>query len=174
MPVINIEVLQDVWGGSEVTDARITATVNRASIDAYRVNNQFVIFPRDLVIPVVDGAPTQPFVLTTLPPSYYWHIDVFVNGEAPLRRTVIVPEGDGPFDFEDLVDVDPGTAQPDPGANAYQAWLDQVEAAATRAEDAADRAEEAATQITFNIDGGTASSIYTPTQTIDGGTAGNI
>lgn len=165
MPVINIQVLQDVWGDAETVDARITATVNRASIDAYRVNNQFVIFPKDLVISVVNGLPTRPFVLTALPISYYWHIDVFVNGEAPVRRTVIVPDGDGPFDFEDLIDVDPGTAQPDPGANAYQAWLDQIEAAADRAEAAAS---------TFNIDGGTASSIYAPNQTINGGTAGNI
>jgi hypothetical protein len=167
VPVINIEVLQDIWGDTEEVDARITATVNRASIDAYRVNNQFVIFPRDLIIPVVDGSPTRPFVLTTLPPSYYWHIDVFVNGEAPLRRTVIVPDGDGPFDFEDLIDVDPGTAQPDAGADAYQAWVNQVEAAA-------DRAVNAANQIPSNIDGGVAASIYTPNQTLDGGQAGTL
>lgn len=130
MPVINIEVLQDIWGGSEDVDARITATVNRASIDAYRVNNQFVIFPRDLVIPVVDGLPTQPFVLTALPAGCYWHIDVFVNGEAPLRRNVIVPEGNGPFDFEDLIDVVPETALPDTSQDLYQAWLTQILAAA--------------------------------------------
>ena len=129
MPVINITVLQDILGGTEVADAVITATVNRASIDAYRVSTRFVVFPRDIKINVTAGEPDVPFVLTTLPASYYWHIDVFVNGEAPLRRTVIVPEGSGPFDFEDLIDVDPGTAQPDTSQDLYQAWLDQILAA---------------------------------------------
>lgn len=134
MPVINIEVLQDIWGGSQDVDARITATVNRASIDAYRVNNQFVIFPRDLIIPVVNGFPTQPFVLTALPPSYYWNIDIFVSGEAPVRRTVIVPGNVGPYDFDELVDVLPETALPDVGTDAATAYAALVESYAVRAE----------------------------------------
>lgn len=128
MPIINIEVLQDIWGGSEDADARITATVNKARVDAYRVSNQFIVFPRDLVTPVVNGLPTRPFILLPLPIGYYWHVDVFVNGEAPLRRTVIVPEGEGPFNFEDLIDVDPDSAQPDSSQDLYRAWLDQLEA----------------------------------------------
>ena len=147
MPVINIEVLQDILGGTEVVDAHITATVNRASIDAYRIDNQFVIFPRDIIIPVIDGVPTVPFVLTVLPPSYYWHIDVFVNGEAPLRRTVIVPDGDGPFDFEDLIDVIPETSLPDVGTSQANAYAALVESYALRAESAADRAEDALAEI---------------------------
>jgi hypothetical protein len=170
VPVINIEVLQDIWGDTEEVDARITATVNRASIDAYRVDNRFVIFPRDLVIPVVDGLPTRPFVLTTLPPSYYWHIDVFVNGEAPLRRSVIVPSGEGPFDFEDLIDVTPETALPDPNTEYAAAYLAQIEAAADRAEAAA----ASIGQIYNNIDGGNANSVYTINQTIDGGDSNSI
>ena len=134
MPVINITVLQDILGGTEVVDAHITATVNRASIDAYRIDNQFVIFPRDIVIPVVDGEPTVPLVLTVLPPSYYWHIDVFVNGEAPIRRTVIVPGNVGPYNFEDLIDVLPETALPDPGTDAATAYANLIESYALRAE----------------------------------------
>ena len=147
MPVINIEVLQDILGGTEVVDAHITATVNRASIDAYRIDNQFVIFPRDIIIPVVDGIPTVPFVLTVLPPSYYWHIDVFVNGEAPVRRTVVVPGNVGPYDFEELIDVDPGTALPDAGTDAATAYAALIESYAIRAEEAADRAEDALAEI---------------------------
>ena len=134
MPVINIEVLQDILGGTEVVDASITATVNRASIDAYRIDNQFVIFPRDIKIPVVNGQPTVPFVLTVLPPSYYWHVDVFVNGEAPVRRTVIVPGNVGPYDFEDLVDVVPESALPDVGTAQADAYADLIESYALRAE----------------------------------------
>lgn len=141
MPVINIEVLQDILGGTEVVDASITATVNRASIDAYRIDNQFVIFPRDIVIPVVNGEPTVPLVLTVLPPSYYWHIDVFVNGEAPVRRSVIVPGNVGPYDFEDLIDVLPESALPDPGTDAATAYAALVESYAIRAETAALLAE---------------------------------
>jgi hypothetical protein len=126
VPVINIEVLQDVLGGTTPVSASITATVNRASVDAYRVSTKFIIFPRDLVIPIVNGVPTTPFILTSLAAGYYWHIDVFVNGEAPVRRTVIVPEGAGPFNFEDLIDVVPETALPDTSQDIYQAWLSQI------------------------------------------------
>jgi hypothetical protein len=148
VPVINITVLQDILGGTEVADAVITATVNRDSIDAYRVNNRFIVFPRDIKITVTNGEPEVPFVLTALPVSYYWHIDVFVNGEAPVRRSVIVPDGDGPFDFDELVDVTPETALPNPNTEYAAAYLAQVQAAADRAEAAAS---------TFNIDGGVAS-----------------
>ena len=168
MPVINLTVLQDVLGSTEPVDAVITATVNRASIDAYRINNQFVIFPRDIKINVVAGEPEVPFVLTVLPASYYWHIDIFVSGEAPVRRTVIVPGNEGPYDFDELVDVTPETALPNPNAAYADAYLAQIEAAADRAEAAA------AGEIPLNIDGGGANSTYTPNQTIDGGTAGTF
>ncbi len=141
MPVINIQVLQDILGGTEVVDASITATVNRASIDAYRIENQFIIFPRDIKIPVVNGVPSTDFVLTVLPPSYYWHVDVFVNGEAPVRRNVIVPGNVGPYDFEDLIDVIPETALPDAGTAAANAYAALIESYALRAEAAALAAE---------------------------------
>lgn len=168
MPVINLTVLQDVLGSTEPVDAVITATVNRASVDAYRINNQFIIFPRDIKINVVAGEPEVPFILTVLPPSYYWYIDIFVNGEAPVRRSVIVPSGNGPFDFDELVDVAPETALPNPNTEYAAAYLAQVQAAADRAEAAAN------SDIPFNIDGGTANSNYTINQSLDGGTAGNI
>lgn len=137
MPVINLTVLQDILGSTTPVDAVITATVNRASIDAYRIDNQFIIFPRDIKINVVDGQPVVPFVLTVLPPSYYWHIDIFVSGEAPVRRTVIVPGNVGPYDFEDLIDVLPETALPNPGTDAATAYAALVESYAVRAETAA-------------------------------------
>lgn len=134
MPVINLTVLQDILGSTTPVDAVITATVNRASIDAYRIDNQFIIFPRDIKINVVNGTPEVPFVLTVLPPSYYWHIDIFVSGEAPVRRTVIVPGNVGPYDFEDLVDVVPESALPDVGTAQADAYADLIESYALRAE----------------------------------------
>ena len=134
MPVINLTVLQDVLGSTEPVDAVITATVNRASVDAYRIDNQFIIFPRDIKINVTAGEPDVPFVLTVLPASYYWHIDIFVNGEAPVRRTVVLPGNAGPYDFEDLVDVDPATALADAGTAAADAYADLIESYAVRAE----------------------------------------
>lgn len=170
MPVINLTVLQDVLGATEPVDAVITATVNRASVDAYRINNQFVIFPRDIKINVTAGEPDVPFVLTVLPASYYWHIDIFVAGEAPVRRNVIVPGNAGPYDFDELIDVTPETALPDSNIEYATAYLAQVTAAANRAEAAAN----ALAEIPLNIDGGTANSIYTPNQSLDGGTAGTF
>lgn len=136
MPVINLTVLQDVLGSTEPVDAVITATVNRASIDAYRINNQFVIFPRDIKINVTAGEPDVPFVLTVLPAGYYWHIVVSTAGEAPVRRTVVVPSNVGPYDFEDLIDVDPTTALADPGTTAANAYASLIESYAVRAESA--------------------------------------
>jgi len=147
VPVINLTVLQDVLGSTEPVDALITATVNRASIDAYRIDNQFIIFPRDIKINVVEGEPEVPFVLTVLPASYYWHIDIFVAGEAPVRRSVIVPGNAGPYDFDELTDVVPETALPDAGTDAATAYAALIESYALRAEDAADRAEAALTEI---------------------------
>lgn len=170
MPVINLTVLQDVLGSTEPVDAVITATVNRASIDAYRVENQFIIFPRDIKINVVAGEPVVPFVLTVLPASYYWHIDIFVNGEAPVRRTVIVPGNAGPYDFDELIDVAPETALPDPNTQYAAAYLAQVTSAADRAEAAAN----AIADIPVNIDGGNANTNFTINQSLDGGTAGTF
>lgn len=134
MPVINLSVFQDANGAPLPVDAVITATVNRASLDAYRIDNQFVIFPKDIKINVVAGVPAVALVLTVLPPSYYWHIDIFVQGEAPLRRTVIVPGNVGPYDFEDLVDVVPESALPDVGTAQADAYADLIESYALRAE----------------------------------------
>ena len=134
MPVINLTVLQDVLGSTEPVDAVITATVNRASVDAYRIDNQFIIFPRDIKINVVAGEPEVPFVLTVLPASYYWHIDIFVAGEAPVRRMVIVPGNVGPYDFDELIDVLPETALPDAGTDAATAYAALIESYAIRAE----------------------------------------
>lgn len=136
MPVINLTVLQDALGNPKPVNATVTATVNRASIDAYRVDNQFVIFPKDIKLEVIKGVPEAPLVLTVLPPSYYWHIDIFVHGERPLRRTVIVPGNAGPYDFEDLIDVDPTTALADPGTTAANAYASLIESYAVRAESA--------------------------------------
>ena len=134
MPVINLTVLQDALGNPEPVNATVTATVNRASIDAYRVDNEFIIFPKDIQIKVVNGVLEAPLELTVLPPNYYWHIDVFVHGERPLRRTVIVPGNAGPYDFEELVDVIPETALPDVGTAQATAYANLIESYALRAE----------------------------------------
>lgn len=134
MPVINLTVLQDILGGTEPVNATITATVNRASLDAYRIDGEFVTFPRDIEISVVNGDPISPLELSVLPPSYYWHVVVFRPQEAPVRRTVIVPGNVGPYDFEDLIDVLPETALPDVGTAQADAYADLIESYALRAE----------------------------------------
>lgn len=134
MPIINLTVLQDSLGNPKPVNATVTATVNRASIDAYRVDNQFIIFPKDIKLEVVNGVPEAPFVLTVLPPSYYWHIDVFVHSERPLRRTVVVPGNAGPYDFQDLIDVIPETSLPDVGTAQANAYASLIESYALRAE----------------------------------------
>ena len=134
MPVVNIQLLQDVNGTTTPVDGTIVATVNRALTDAYRIDNQFIIFPRDIEIAVVNGDPVTDLILTVLPAGYYWHVIVSTAGEAPVRRTVIVPGNAGPYDFEELVDVDPATALADAGTAAADAYADLIESYALRAE----------------------------------------
>jgi hypothetical protein len=129
MPIINLTTLQDTLGGAAPVSAIVTAVAARASKNIPRVVGQQVIFPQDVVVKIISGVPQSDLNLATLPAGYYWELDVFHAGDAPYRLNVIVPEGDGPFDFEDLIEVVPETALPDTSQDVYQAWLAQILAA---------------------------------------------
>lgn len=141
MAIINLTVLKDILGGTTPVNATLTATVNRALYDSYRIDGENVIFPNDIDIQIVNGEPTAPFELSVLPANYYWHITIFTLNKAPLRRSVIVPGNAGPYDFDELIDVVPETALPDAGTDAATAYAALIESYATRAEYAAGIAE---------------------------------
>lgn len=134
MPIVNLTTLQDVLGGTEPVDAIVTAIIYRGAIQAIRIKDDTVIFPDDVRIKIINGVPVEPLILEHLEPDCYYKIDVFVAETRPYRANVVLPNGVGPFDIEDLIVVDPTTALPDAGTAIAQAFLDSVTAEADRAE----------------------------------------
>lgn len=144
MAIVNLTTLQDILGGTEPVNATVTAYVCKGGSRVVRIDGDEVVFPAPVVVEVVNGVPVQPLELLVLPAEVYWKILIATDNKIPLRRNVVLPGNVGPYDFEELIDVDPGTALPDPGTSAAAAYAALVESYAVRAEDAAERAEEAA------------------------------
>jgi hypothetical protein len=136
MPIINLTTLQDALGGTEAVNATVTAYVYRGTNRAVRVSGEDVIFPAPVTVDIIDGIPQENFELLTLPAECHWKIIVWSDKNTPLRRDVTVPAGAGPFDFDELVDVDPSTALPDAGTALATAYLSSVQAAADIAQNA--------------------------------------
>jgi hypothetical protein len=134
MPIINLTTLQDALGGVTPVTATVTAIASLATRSVPRVSGEQIIFPQEIKVKIINGVPQNQLELTTLPPNYYWELDVFHAGDAPYRLNVVVPSGDGPFNFSELIVVDPSTALPDAGTSMANAFLLEVNAAADRAE----------------------------------------
>ena len=160
MATINLTTLKDILGGTDLLNAALVATVYRGTSPAIRVDGADVTFPAKVRLAIVDGVPSEDLILVSLPLDCHWKIDIYPKNLLPLHRHVILPAGNGPFDFEELIIVNPTTTLPDAGTALATALLDSL--------------TELVNSIPNNIDGGTANSIYTLTQTLDGGTAGNI
>lgn len=137
MPVINLATLQDILGGTEPINGSLTAYVYRGAFRAIRLDGENVIFPAPVTVEIVNGTPVDDLVLSVLPADCYWKILVWSDQKSPLRRNVVVPGDVGPYDFDELIDVDPSTALPDPGTSAADAYAALVESYAVRAETAA-------------------------------------
>lgn len=137
MPIINLTTLQDILAGTQNTDAIFTATMYRAGSRAIRVEDTEVIFPTKITVDITGGTPDSTIELTTPPVNCYWNITVEGPHQMLLRRYVTFPSGAGPFEFEDLVDVDITTALPDAGTSLADAYANLIESYAIRAEEAA-------------------------------------
>lgn len=138
MAVINIHALIDVLGGLGVTDAKLVATASSGGKPTTRNVDANVVFPKRIELAIVDGDPVDDFELIQLPIGMYWTVGVYVNGLTNFKRTVRLPDGSGPFNFDELVDVDPNTSLVDPNTEAADVYLAEVQDAADRAEAAAD------------------------------------
>lgn len=136
MPIINLTTLQDILGGTELIDATVTAYVAKNGARAVRYADDEVIFPAPVVVEIVAGVVEEDFELLTLPAEYYWNLVITTDNKIPLRRTVVVPGNVGPYDFDELVDVDPNTALPNPGTALADAYANLIESYAIRAETA--------------------------------------
>lgn len=181
MPVINLTTLKDILGGTTPVNATVSAYVYRGTSRAIRMSGEDVIFPAPVVVEVIDGVPADDLVLSVLPADCYWKLIIWTDQKSPLRRNVVVPGNVGPYDFDELVDVDPATTLPDPGTAAADAYADLIESYAVRAEEAALDAEgltgptgpTGATGVTGPT-GPTGSTGPTGPGVASGGTAGQI
>jgi hypothetical protein len=134
MPVINLTTLRDVLGGTTPVNASVSAYVYRGATRAIRLSGDDVIFPGPVSVDIVNGVVSTNLILTAIPADCYWRIIIWTDQKSPLRRNVILPAGAGPFDFDELIDVDPSTALPDAGTALATAYLADIEAAADRVE----------------------------------------
>jgi len=134
MPVINLSTLKDILGGTTPVNATVSAYVYRGTQRAVRYSGEDVIFPAPVTIDIINGTPQPDLQLAAIPADCYWKIIIWSDSRSPLRRDVILPAGAGPFDFDELVDVDSTTNLPDAGTALADAYLAEIEAAADRAE----------------------------------------
>jgi len=136
MPIINLSTLKDILGGTSPVSATISAYVYRGGQRAVRYVGEDVIFPAPVTVDIINGVPQHDLNLATIPIDCYWKIIVWSDSKTPLRRDVILPAGTGPFDFDELVDIDPSTALPNPGTELATAYLTSIQDAADIAQNA--------------------------------------
>jgi hypothetical protein len=129
MPIINVTTLQDILGGTAPTDAIFTAYMMRSGTRAVRVQDDEVIFPAQVNVKFVGGVPEEQIELETPPADCYWSIRIKGPERVLLRANVILPIGEGPFDFDELIEVDPETSLPDAGTALADAFLEAVQSA---------------------------------------------
>lgn len=150
MPIINLTTLQDILAGTQNTDAIFTATMYRAGSRAIRLEDTEVVFPTKITVNITGGTPDTTIELTIPPVNCYWNITVEGPHQMFLRRYVTFPSGAGPFEFEDLVDVDITTGLPDAGTSLADAYADLIESYAVRAESAS-----SPTDVVYSVQGAT-------------------
>lgn len=107
MTDIRIQTLADARGGPVAVGAVLTAQVFEGQSPATRVTGEDVTFPAIARLSLT-GAADEVFALYALPPNLHWRITI-TAASYTLTRNVILPAGTGPFDFADLVDVNPTT-----------------------------------------------------------------
>lgn len=125
MPVISIDAQRDIPGGTSATSIDITAQVYRNGAPAIRVSNDEILIPSKLVSEVTGAGSID---LADIPVDCYWKLDISADRDISQRLYVTLPVGAGPFDFDELVIVDPSTGIPDPGSSMAEAFLAQIEA----------------------------------------------
>jgi len=120
LSIINLNLFTDILGGIGEVEARFSATPKRAKNPAIRISDDTVIFPSTVISDYQNGTWSQIPELTVLPLDCYWAITVRDNlSGRSVQRNVLISTDDS-VDFEDLVDVDPGSGEP--SEEALSAW----------------------------------------------------
>jgi len=143
MTLINVQALQVRLGGIVAADATVQLQCWAGDEPAVRVSGSGVVFPALETVKLRAGVPAAPI---DYPPTLgTCCVKITVRcASFLLERYVAIPEA-GPVDFDDLVDVDPGTFAPSLDAvTAWQAWRDAAEVLAVSASAAAASASTSA------------------------------
>lgn len=116
MPVINVRSLADALGGPTVVNATISATmygfVDDRQTPAIRIAGENITFPAAVTVELVAGEPVVDLALDRAPAGFWWKIvasSVTDGRRGALKIDVLLPGGSGPFDFDDLLIIDPNT-----------------------------------------------------------------
>lgn len=170
MPEIRIDPLRDAPGGAVSSRLDFIAQAHRGGGPAIRVSADEVTFPVK-VKKTFDEAGT--ILLSELPADCYWEIQI-ISSSFKQTRTVVFPGAVGPYDYEDLVDVDPISTLPEAGTELATAFLNEVseardEAVAAR-DDAFVDAEVDGYYITFTTHGG--DEVQVGPLSVEGGSGG--
>ncbi|WP_213816213.1 hypothetical protein [Glaciihabitans sp. dw_435] len=146
MATVNLSTLQDILGGTAPVNATITSQVYRGYHPAVRVDGASVIGGTPVTVTLTAGVPSTPFQLLPLPIDCYYQIDILAaDGTWEYHAAAILPAGSGPFNFNQLVIVNPTTMVPIPGTSLGDALLAQIQAAVTQTGTYATTAGQAAT-----------------------------
>ena len=150
MPDINILSLRDALGGATPSEWNFSAQLmaigpGETPIPAVRVEGYTVTFPEQVT--AVYGMSGTPEILTLdVPPANTWWKITLSSGSGDTNSrkvlNVVFPESAGPFDIEDLVEIDYLTFAPLDPSTAITA-ADAMTSAATSATSAAASASAA-------------------------------
>lgn len=126
MADVRVQALADEFGTPVAVGATLRVQVYEGLFPATRVVEESVTFPVEDQM-VLTGLPDETFALYTLPAGFYWRVTVHWS-QYVIVRNVVLPAGSGPFDFADLVDVNPMSALPDPASALADAFIAELEA----------------------------------------------
>lgn len=107
---INLTALHSSIEGMEpIEEGRVTAEYWADGAPWPQIDGAEVIFPRRIVIPIVNGDPVSTLALLPTGAVCCVRLEVedYLTPGPPVVRFVSVPEGSGTIDFGDLEDVDP-------------------------------------------------------------------
>lgn len=124
MPDVRMQTLVDALGVPAPIGATLILQAYEGLSPAVHVEGDEVTFPIQ-VEKEFTGALNEMFALYVLPPGFYWRLIVSGPSYAVIRN-VVLPAGSGPFDFADLVDVDPLTTLPDPALALADAFVAEL------------------------------------------------
>jgi hypothetical protein len=124
VPQVRIEPLRDIPSGTSSMRVDMNAQVYRNGGPAIRISTDDVNFPTKIQQWISGSTLVN---LPTIPVDCYWRISLRSRTDY-IRRTVVFPGNVGPYDFDDLVDIDPLTVLPDAGTGLSEALVDQLTA----------------------------------------------